>query len=190
MLLAVEVEHELDERVLQSRPFTLREVESAARDLRAAVEIENFEFLAEIVVRDDWVGKVPQVVEPPPIDFDVVGLVVADRGVRMWNVWEFEQRGFEFRFQLVGAGFEFLEFRFQFTRAFDRGLGFLVRSVSFEFADLLRDLVSLASQVVPRRLEAAPLVVDFENPVEIDVDAFRLERASDLGWVFPDELPR
>jgi len=45
-LLAVDVEHELDQRVFEAGAVALRDVEAAAGDLRAALEVEDLQVLA------------------------------------------------------------------------------------------------------------------------------------------------
>jgi len=172
VFLAVQRQHELDQGVFEARPLARREVEAAAGDLRAPVEIEDPERLAEIVVGGDRIGKLAAVVEPPPVDLDVVGLVVADGRVGMWGVREFEQGVLEFGLEFVGPRFEPVEFGLQLARSLDRRLGLLLLARPFQLADLARDLVALSPEVVSRRLEPAPLLVDLENAIEVGADPF------------------
>ena len=104
----MDVQHELNQGVFESRAVALQEIKPPAGDFRTPREIENFEFLAQIVVWRNVVGKLPEVVEPLTPALDVFGLVVAhwDRVVR--QLWQRQQGGFELGLQLVGSGFDLL----------------------------------------------------------------------------------
>jgi len=102
-LFAVDVEHELDERQLQARAVAFHELVPAAGDLRAALEVEDVERLAEVVVRDDGLGELPAVLEPPPVARLVVGLVRARRHALVGNVRDLQQAFLELGLEFVRA---------------------------------------------------------------------------------------
>ena len=87
----MDLEHELDQGVLQPRALAFEELEAAAGDLRAALEVKYVELLAEVVVWDHRVGQVAQVVESLAVALDVVGLPAADRGGVVGDIRQFEQ---------------------------------------------------------------------------------------------------
>ncbi len=113
-LFAVDVQHELDQGVFQSGARTLREVEPAAGDLRPALEVEDVQFLAQIVVWDNVVGHRPEAVEPLATAFDVVRLVVPRRHRLVGDLWQPEQPGLQLGFQLLCAVLDFGESILQF----------------------------------------------------------------------------
>ncbi len=77
--------------MFQTCPLALDELVAAAGHLRAALEVEQVQLLAEVVMRDDLVGQVPQVVEPLAVALDVVCLVLAGRDRFVRDVRQFQQ---------------------------------------------------------------------------------------------------
>ena len=155
--------------MFEARAVALQEEEAAASDLRGAVLVDDLQVRAQFVVGGHGVGVDPQVLEALAVDLLVVALVLAGRNVLLGDVRNLKQRGLQFRFEFVGALFDRLQFLLELLRAVDGLLGRLVFSVLFELADLAGDLVSLVSEVVPFRLEFAPLLVDLQDRVEVDV---------------------
>jgi len=179
----VDLEHELDQRVFEASALALDELEPAARHFRAALEVQHVEFLAQVVVGDDLRGQVAQVIEPPAVDLDVVGFVVADRRTLVGDVRQFQHPLVEFRLQFLGALLDLLEVGLEFLRALDGLLGLLLVSGLFEFADFAADLVALVPQFVAAGFQFSPLFVECDDLVDVDaVDAFHLDRpANPLG---------
>lgn len=120
-------------------------------------------------MRRHLVGELAQVVEADAADLLVVVLVGSDGDRLVGEVRQLHERLVEFRFELVGAGFELLELLFEFARAVDGFLRLLVFALLFQLADLLADLVALVAEVVALGLQRAPLVVHVEDAVDVHV---------------------
>jgi len=185
------VEHELDQRMLQPGAVALRDVEAAAGDFRAALEVEDLQLLAQIVVGLHVVGNLAQVVEPLAASLDVLRLVGPDRH-RLVGIWGVR----------AGTPVRPPARRRALLRSCSSDLTSCERSIAswaassspacFSSPPIVEE-TSLRScaKIVATALQLPPLLVNVEYPVEVHVDALVVvERlANDLG-VLPDELSR
>ncbi len=164
----VEVEHPRDERPLQARTGAVQHVEARARHLRAALEVDDAERLADLPMR--LRREVEGARRPDLAHHHIRVLVGSDRHVRVRQVRNLEHPRFEARLDLgdddLGGGDLVAE-------PFGRGDRPFALGRVLDGADLLRRLPALGFQGLERCDGGAPLGVE------------RQERI-DLGRVDPD----
>ncbi len=185
----MDVEHELDERVFEASAVSLQEVEPAARHFRTPLEAQDVQVLPQVVVGDGVVGGVV-VGDVLAADLDVVRLVFTGRDVVVRDVGHVEQAFVEFCVELFGACLDAVDLAFELLGALDRLLGLVVFARLFELADPAGNFVAPVAQVVAVGFQVAPLLVEFEDRIEVDVVVVpQVESLTDGLGVLADEAP-
>ena len=88
MFACVQIDHEIDQRTFQSRAGAGETDEIAAAQLRRALEIKNFQFLAKRHV----IGRVTQLrFLSPAADYAIAARVFADRNALVRQICNLEQ---------------------------------------------------------------------------------------------------
>ena len=176
LLLAVEVEHVLDERALELRALAENHGEARARELHAAREVEDAELFADLDVRRDLeVGILPLADHPDDLVRRAVG---AGRDLGRGDVRDHQKRLAEIvvdlRELLVDLGYAVADLAHLVLRGRDVSAG------SRDLADLLRGGIALRLQRLGLGDERAALRVEVPRLLQflyLDSAAAKLGRS-------------
>ncbi len=184
VLARLDVEHELRERAVQAREPAAQEREARARELRGRLEVEQAEALAE--VRVILHREVERARRPPAADLDVVVGRPADWRRRVREVRQPEQEVAQLRLHAVELGLERLQ-----RVAEPRDLGEQrrgVRALALGDADLLRQRVAPALQVLRARLDVLALALERLERRGVERDAALRQAGGDGGKVVTEQV--
>ena len=167
---------------VQSGNITAQEVETVAGCVAGAVQINAVQAFHDINMVRNFPFRNNRITEL--LNFNVLGVIVADRNSRVNDVRDDHHAVLDFFFEFSFLGFQ----GFQFSTIFlNLGLdlfGFFLQAFAHQAADFLGEFVALASQSVRSCLGFAEFLVELRHFINED-QLFILELLSD---VFFDEF--
>src|SRR3981081_153898 len=107
MLTSVQVEHEVGERPLQTRPQVPVHGKASARKFGGSFQVEHAQSLPDFPVRLG--SKVERRRRAPAADFHVVVRALADRNVWVWNVRDANENLPQSSFVFIGSLAQFFD---------------------------------------------------------------------------------